>query len=117
MLPGAIAHAVEEVAQAARRLANGTLADFSRAMRALGEGRLEDAHARVDVLPVVVHSRDELATMADSFNVMQERDHPGRARPGRSAGRACGTSTCAEARMAELRESRERFEVCGPGVA
>lgn len=72
VLPGMIAHTAQEVAQAARRLATGTLADFSRAMAALGAGRLEEAYARVDVQPVVVHSRDELGLMADNFNIMQE---------------------------------------------
>jgi len=72
VLPGMIAHAAQEVAQAAQRLATGTLADLSRAMAALGAGRLEEAYARIDVQPIVVHSCDELELMADSFNVIQE---------------------------------------------
>jgi PAS domain S-box-containing protein len=71
VLPGMIAHAAEEVARAADHLATGTLADLLGAMQALGEGRLDAAHARVDVRPVVVHTRDELGAMATSFNTMQ----------------------------------------------
>ena len=72
ILPGMIGHAVSEVAHAADRLATGTLADLSRAMRALSIGDLDAAYARTDMLPVVVHSRDELGDMAASFNVMQQ---------------------------------------------
>jgi amino acid transporter len=72
VLPGMIAHSAVEVARAAEHLAKGTLADFSRAMGALAEGDLEGAHARVDVRPVVVHTRDEVGQMAESFNTMQE---------------------------------------------
>nr|MDQ2688272.1 amino acid permease [Armatimonadota bacterium] len=73
VLPGMISHAAEEVARAADRLATGTLADFSRAMQALGQGDLEAAHARVDVAPVIVHSNDEVGAMAASFNTMQRQ--------------------------------------------
>jgi amino acid transporter/signal transduction histidine kinase len=72
ILPGMIANSAVEVAKAARRLATGTLADFSRAMEALSSGNLDAAHARVDIVPVVVHTRDELGHMATSFNTMQE---------------------------------------------
>lgn len=72
VLPGMIANSAVEVASAARRLATGTLSDFSRAMRALSDGDLDAAHARVDFVPVVVHSRDEVGEMAQSFNTMQE---------------------------------------------
>jgi signal transduction histidine kinase/amino acid transporter/ActR/RegA family two-component response regulator len=71
ILPGMIAHSAVEVASAAQRLARGTVADFTRAMRALGEGRLDEAHARVDRKPVSVNSRDELGEMAHSFNILQ----------------------------------------------
>jgi len=40
-------------------------------MRALGDGRLADAHARIDRQPVAVSSRDELGAMAVSFNALQ----------------------------------------------
>ena len=48
VLPGMIAHAAEQVAEAADRLATGTLADLTKAMEALAAGRLDAAHARVD---------------------------------------------------------------------
>ncbi len=72
VLPGMIAHSAEEVSQAANRLTKGTLADFSRAMQALGEGNIDAAHARIDVVPVKINSRDELGDMALSFNTLQE---------------------------------------------
>ena len=71
VLPGMIGHAASDVAGAADRLATGTLADFSRAMQALGAGDLDAAQARVDLLPLTVHSRDEVGAMAHSFNTMQ----------------------------------------------
>jgi len=71
VLPGMIAHSAAQVANAAERLAGGTLADFSRAMQALGHGDLNAAHARVDYQPVAIHSRDELGEMAGSFNKLQ----------------------------------------------
>ncbi len=71
VLPGMIAHAVAEVARAADHLASGTLADLSRAMQALEAGRIDEAHARLDIQPVVMHSRDEIGAMALSFNIMQ----------------------------------------------
>ena len=71
ILPGMIAHSAVEVANAAQRLARGTVADFTRAMRALGDGRLDEAHARVDRMPVRINSRDELGEMAQSFNTLQ----------------------------------------------
>ena len=71
ILPGMIAHSAVEVAAAAQRLARGTVADFTRAMRALGDGRIAEAHARVDRTPVRVNSHDELGEMAHSFNSLQ----------------------------------------------
>jgi signal transduction histidine kinase/amino acid transporter/ActR/RegA family two-component response regulator len=72
VLPGIISHTVGEVSRAADRLATGTLADFSKAMQALATGNLDSAHARVDLAPVVVASRDEVGAMALSFNLMQQ---------------------------------------------
>jgi diguanylate cyclase (GGDEF)-like protein/PAS domain S-box-containing protein len=72
VLPGMIAHAAEEIARAADHLATGTLADLVRGLQALGVGDLDAAHARVDVVPVVVHTGDELGAMAASFNIMQD---------------------------------------------
>jgi diguanylate cyclase (GGDEF)-like protein len=71
VLPGMIAHATEQVTTAADRLAKGTVADLTKAMEALSQGRLEAAHARVDVEPVKVRTRDEVHAMAESFNTMQ----------------------------------------------
>ena len=71
VLPGMIAHSAVEVSLAARRLTTGTLAEFSRAMDALGKGNLTLAHARVDYQPVMVNSHDELSDMAESFNELQ----------------------------------------------
>ena len=71
VLPGMIAHSVVEVTKAAQRLATGTLADFSRAMKALSDGDLDGAHARIEMVEVVVHTHDEIGQMADSFNTLQ----------------------------------------------
>jgi signal transduction histidine kinase len=71
ILPGMIAHSAVEVATAADRLAVGTMADFSRAMTALASGDLDGASARVDFMPVVATSRDEVGDMARSFNTLQ----------------------------------------------
>ena len=71
VLPGMIAHTAGEVARAADRLATGTIADLRRAMRALADGDLDAASARITVEPVVVQSRDELYAMAESFNAVQ----------------------------------------------
>jgi diguanylate cyclase (GGDEF)-like protein/PAS domain S-box-containing protein len=72
VLPGMVAHAVSEVADAAETLATGTLLDFVRAMQALSRGDLEGAHVRPHTLPLVVRTRDEVGAMAMSFNTMQE---------------------------------------------
>jgi diguanylate cyclase (GGDEF)-like protein len=71
VLPGMIAHAAEQVADAAGHLARGTVADFTRAMRALARGDLDGAHARVDAIDVTVSSRDEMGLMADSYTLLQ----------------------------------------------
>ena len=71
VLPGMVARAAEQVATATRRLAMGPLADFSRAMQALGSGDLESAHAQVDVHPLSIRLHDEVGAMAESFNLMQ----------------------------------------------
>ncbi|MBK6659907.1 MAG: amino acid permease [Proteobacteria bacterium] len=71
VLPGMIAHSAVAVSKAAKDLSQGTAADFTRAMLALGRGDLDAAYARVDVVPVKVHSQDELAEMAANFNSLQ----------------------------------------------
>ena len=72
VLPGMLAHTAGEVARAADRLATGTVADLRRAMRALADGDLDAAQARIGFQPVTVHTRDEISEMAQSFNAVQE---------------------------------------------
>jgi diguanylate cyclase (GGDEF)-like protein len=72
VLPGMISHTAREVADAAERLANGTLADLTRAMESLAAGDLNAVRARVDNRRVVVQSGAELGAMAISFNTMQD---------------------------------------------
>jgi diguanylate cyclase (GGDEF)-like protein len=71
VLPGVIAHSARVVSDAARKLAGGTVFEFARAMEALGAGRLEEAHASIDITPVRANSKDELGAMAESFNSLQ----------------------------------------------
>jgi len=70
-LPGQTARAADEVSDAALRLASGTLAELSRAIRALGAGHLDDVNAPVDVAILQARSCDELGRMAACFNQMQ----------------------------------------------
>jgi signal transduction histidine kinase/CheY-like chemotaxis protein/amino acid transporter len=72
VLPGMIAHAATEVSSGARKLVSGIVADFTRAMDALGRGDLDAAHADVNISLVAVRSHDELGEMTASFNVLQE---------------------------------------------
>ena len=99
ILPGLISHAVGEVADAAERLARGTLADLNRAITALGAGDLEFEHAVPAVSSVVVRSRDEIGLMADNFNVMQHE-----------IGRSSAALHDARARLREANEERNRLE-------
>jgi diguanylate cyclase (GGDEF)-like protein len=92
VLPGMIAHSADQVRQAARHLAFGTVRDLATAMDALGRGDLEAAHASADIVPVVIRSRDELGAMAESFNMLQQSVKQaaiglGHAREGLSAAR------------------------------
>ena len=70
VLPGMIAHGATEVTIAADRLVSGTLADLTRAMRALSDGDLEAARARVENRHVAIRSADEVGAMAASFNII-----------------------------------------------
>ena len=72
ILPGMIAHSAVEVSKAADHLVKGTLADFTRAMRALAAGDLDAAKAHFTLAPVIVQSRDEVGEMAENFNRLQE---------------------------------------------
>jgi light-regulated signal transduction histidine kinase (bacteriophytochrome) len=71
VLPGMIGHSAKEVSDAAQALSEGTLAEFSRAMSALGRGDLDGAHAQVNFTPVNVYTNDEVGEMAESFNRLQ----------------------------------------------
>jgi diguanylate cyclase (GGDEF)-like protein len=75
VLPGIISHSVNEVGDAARRLAKQTFPGLTSAMVALGEGRLDDARTEEQTFPVAVRTNDELGAMARDFNAMQEQVH------------------------------------------
>ena len=107
ILPGMIAHSAVEVSKAADNLVKGTLADFTRAMRALAAGDLDAAKAHFDVAPVIVHSRDEVGDMALSFNRLQEEIGLAAAglegaRVGLSSARSALTETNLELQEAKL---------------
>jgi PAS domain S-box-containing protein len=102
ILPGMIAHATRQVADAAAKLATGTLAELTRAMQALARGELEAAHAKVDFDPVVVYSHDEVAQMATSFNTMQEE-------AARAAIALDGAREGLRTSVEDLRQSRELY--------
>lgn len=72
VLPGMIANAAEQISQSARELALGTLRDFSNAMRALGGGDLDAAHATINIRRVQVRANNELGEMAASFEILQK---------------------------------------------
>ncbi|HWC35729.1 MAG TPA: amino acid permease [Mycobacteriales bacterium] len=85
VLPGLISHLVTEVGNAARSLAQQTLPDLTQAMVALGEGRLDEAlTSEPEARPVKIRTRDELGTMAEHFNAMQDRIHVAREALGRT---------------------------------
>ena len=50
ILPGMIANSADQVSEAAKRLAFGTMHDFAIAMDALGAGTLEAAYASIDIV-------------------------------------------------------------------
>ena len=99
-----IAHSAVEVSKAADRLVNETLADFTRAMRALAAGDIEAAKARFDLAPVVVHSRDEVGDMALNFNRLQ-------AEIGRAAGGLEGAREGLSQARGALTETNERLRL------
>ena len=86
ILPGMIAHSAVQVSNAASELVSGTLADFTRAMRALSSGDLDGAKARFVPAPISINSRDEVGEMARNFNLLQEEI--GRAAGGLEGARA-----------------------------
>src|SRR5262249_6246174 len=73
ILPGMITHTATEVSDAAKRLTSGMLREFSHAMAALGRGDLNAARVSVNIIPIKIHSNDELGEMGESFNVLQEQ--------------------------------------------
>ncbi|MDB5971328.1 MAG: hypothetical protein JWQ90_3778 [Hydrocarboniphaga sp.] len=116
VLPGMVAHSAKELSNAARHLAAGTMAEFSRAMAALGRGDIDAAHVRFDVAPVRIHSRDEVGEMAASFNLLQGEIGNaavglGYAREGLRQARSQLTdaNTSLELRVAELHEAEEKL--------
>jgi PAS domain S-box-containing protein len=104
VLPGMIAHSAVEVSKAAERLVKGTLADFTRAMRALSAGDLDAAKAHFDLVPVAVHSHDEVGDMALSFNKLQEEI-------GRAAVGLEGARTGLSQARSDLTETNERLRL------
>ena len=102
ILPGTIAQSAVEVSKAAEHLVKGTLADFTRAMRALAAGDLEAAKADFAFAPVIARSRDEIGDMALNFNRLQKEI-------GRAAGGLEGARVgLSEARSA-LTKTNERL--------
>ena len=71
VLPGKVSNAVEALSNQARQLADGAMADFSKAMEALGRGDLEHAKTQVNIKFLEVNSTDEIGEMAKSFNLLQ----------------------------------------------
>jgi PAS domain S-box-containing protein len=108
ILPGMIAHSAVEVSAAADKLVKGTLADFTRAMRALAAGDLDLAKAHFDLAPVIVHSRDEVGDMALNFNRLQEEI--GRAAAGLEGARKGLSATRSEITASHRRLSLELAE-------
>ena len=97
VLPGILAHAMVQVSQAATGMAKGAMASFSNALLALGRGDLDAAHARVDVVPVTVHSGDEVGEMATKRQLAAGGDRARRGEPGPGARRAAtGAPRCAD---------------------
>ncbi len=100
VLPGVISHSVAQVARATGRLAGGTIADLTGAMRALARGDLDQARADATIAPIDVRSRDEVGQMAIAFNAMQ-RDLSEAARALDGAREGVRTDRAALARAAE----------------
>jgi signal transduction histidine kinase/DNA-binding response OmpR family regulator/HPt (histidine-containing phosphotransfer) domain-containing protein len=103
VLPGMIAHGATEVASAADRLVSGTLADLTRAMRALSEGDLAGARARVETRHVAIHSRDEVGAMAASMNVIIDES-------ARAAGSLDGARESLQAVLTDLESTRDQLQ-------
>jgi PAS domain S-box-containing protein len=118
VLPGMIAFSAHEVSNAAIKLSKGTVRDFAAAMKALGEGNLELAHAHIENKPIKVTSKDELGQMIVSFNELQNEITKAAhgldaAREGLSLARSTITNTNAELaqKLSALRLSEERMKI------
>ena len=77
VLPGMIAHSATEVGDAADRLANGTLQEFSHAMAALGRGDLDSAYPSSESRTCEVRSRDELRQNGSELQCPAKEDPGG----------------------------------------
>ncbi len=104
ILPGMIAHSVVQVSEAANHLVAGTMADFTRAMRALADGDLDSAKARFELTPIAISSRDEVGDMAMNFNRLQEGI-------GRAAGGLTGAREGLLRARSALTDTNERLRV------
>jgi PAS domain S-box-containing protein len=120
ILPGMIAHAAVEVSRSANHLVQGTLKDFNNAMRALAAGDLDAARVQLNISPVIVHSRDEVGEMAESFNQLQAQI--GRAATGLEGARKGlleareNLETRVRERTAELRDANESLRIAHQGA-
>jgi signal transduction histidine kinase/amino acid transporter len=72
VLPGTLSAAADQVTDAARHLARGTMATLTAAMEAMAGDDLDEAHALVTIRKVEVHTADEFGEMASSFNEVQD---------------------------------------------
>jgi amino acid transporter/signal transduction histidine kinase len=73
ILPGMVAHSARQISNAAEQLVKVTMQDFARSMQSLGLGDLTDIEVRVDFVPVIVNSREEVGRMAEHFNILQQK--------------------------------------------
>lgn len=71
IVPSIIVETATEISNAAQRIAKDVVKEFSKALRALGNGDLEGAKLSFQPIPVLVRSHDELGEMAKSFNDLQ----------------------------------------------
>jgi len=109
VLPGMISHSASQVADAADRLATGTLADLTRAMEALAAGDLDAARAGVERRHVEVRSADEVGAMAKSFNTILDETARVAVSLDGARGALLSHRTHLERAVAERTASEERF--------
>ena len=111
VLPGMIAHAAMQVSRAAQH-AQGTMADFSRAMEALSRGDLSETKVNFALPLTLVHSRDEMGDMAQNFAQLQvEIGKAAKGMEGARAGLICARElTVSNARLEIELAQRRRTE-------